>query len=736
MHAYAGSGKTTTAAEFARWYALTGGVEGPVLFTSFERLLPLARVLDRIGAIFGKALEGAGVHWDAITDIEQRKDLALQVLRQAPVLWIWDNVEPITGFPAGTKSDWSIKEQQELRAFLTAARETKAKFLLTSRRDEDQWLGNLPRRVQVPPMPMQERQQLAGAIVEHRGKRLADLPDLTPLLRFTRGNPLTILVTVGEALRVGVNTKERLDAFVIALRGGEAEFEDEETEGRSKSLGASLSYGFGNAFGEDERKTLALLHLFQGFVDVDALRTMGNPDAEWWLEAVRGLTREQGIALLDRAAEVGLLNAHGGGYYGIHPALPWYFRDLFERYYPGEAGNASRRAFAEAMGALSSFYGGRFNDGHRGVLSALAAEEDNLLAAWWIAQAQASWRCVTATMTGLRTLYLETGRSTAWRRLVETVVPHFIDPATDGPLPSREDEWSLVTEFRVHLAEQELNWAEADRLQRMCVDWDRERARSALKTAPEKWDNRQRHSIRTLAASVHQLADLQRANGDQSCARTYREALDIGKALGDTALCAVCAFNLGTTYAEIADLRDLDQAERWYRESLELRTPGDMAGRAKSLGQLGFVALERFLKARRPKHPTEELARYLEDAAHLYGQALAMTPETDIITRGVIHGALGITYRNAGSIDRALHHYGQDIRYCEEAGDILRAGRTRCNVAIALLHAGRLHDARTYAEAALTNFQTFGDRAAVDVRRTEELIANINEVQVKERGNT
>jgi len=29
LHAYAGSGKTSTAAEFARWYALTGGVEGP-----------------------------------------------------------------------------------------------------------------------------------------------------------------------------------------------------------------------------------------------------------------------------------------------------------------------------------------------------------------------------------------------------------------------------------------------------------------------------------------------------------------------------------------------------------------------------------------------------------------------------------------------------------------------------------------------------------------------------------
>jgi hypothetical protein len=63
LHAFAGSGKTTTAAEFARWYALTGGIEGPVLFTSFERKLPLARALDKIGEVFGPALERSEVLW-------------------------------------------------------------------------------------------------------------------------------------------------------------------------------------------------------------------------------------------------------------------------------------------------------------------------------------------------------------------------------------------------------------------------------------------------------------------------------------------------------------------------------------------------------------------------------------------------------------------------------------------------------------------------------------------------
>ncbi|MCY2952137.1 MAG: CHAT domain-containing protein, partial [Planctomycetota bacterium] len=131
LHAFAGSGKTTTAAEFARWYALTGGVHGPILFTSFQQHLTLPRVLDTLGTVFNDALEQNNIHWLALTD-PQRRDIALQILNQAPVLWIWDNIEPIAGFPAGSQSQWTDPEQQELRDFLRSATQTKSKFLLTS----------------------------------------------------------------------------------------------------------------------------------------------------------------------------------------------------------------------------------------------------------------------------------------------------------------------------------------------------------------------------------------------------------------------------------------------------------------------------------------------------------------------------------------------------------------------------------------------------------------------------
>jgi tetratricopeptide (TPR) repeat protein len=197
---------------------------------------------------------------------------------------------------------------------------------------------------------------------------------------------------------------------------------------------------------------------------------------------------------------------------------------------------------------------------------------------------------------------------------------------------------------------------------------------------------------------------------------------------------ATCTFNLGHAYEGIADLRNLDEAERWYRKSLDLRAPDDRLGRGQCVGQLGQVAYARFKDARTAKRPVEELVRHIAEAARLYEQSLDMMPATAVTDRGAFHNQLGNIYSDAGDIDRALHHYQQDIRYCEQAGDIFGAGQTRLNVAMTLATAGRLPDARAYAEAALANFRTFGDRATDIIQTTERMIADIDQDIAKKAG--
>ena len=209
-----GRGSPRTAAEFARWYpppaaSTTPGTlswaPGRCCGPASSITCLLDRLLDTAGDCFAALLEANGIHWQAITDPGARRDLVLQVLAQVPVLWVWDNVEPVTGFPPGTHSAWTQAEQDELAGFLRDLAQDRCKVLLTSRRDEHAWLGGLPARLALPPMPMRERLQLAAALAARHGQVPAGA-DWRPLLRYTAGNPLTITVLAGQALRENLTT--------------------------------------------------------------------------------------------------------------------------------------------------------------------------------------------------------------------------------------------------------------------------------------------------------------------------------------------------------------------------------------------------------------------------------------------------------------------------------------------------------------------------------------------------
>jgi tetratricopeptide (TPR) repeat protein len=369
------------------------------------------------------------------------------------------------------------------------------------------------------------------------------------------------------------------------------------------------------------------------------------------------------------------------------------------------------------MGELGEYYLRQYDQGNRDVIGALEAEEANLLHARRLARQNGWWHRITSTMQGLRVLYDQTGRRAEWKRLVEEIVPDFVDPATGGPIPGREDDWSLVTEYRVRLAMEARNWPEAERIQRVCVAWHCQRAATALALPPEKLDTVTRHRIRTLAVSLEQMGSILREQGEPACAPAYEEALALSNRIGDNPEAAICAFNLGHAYKDLPEIRDLDKAERWYQRSLELLPKGDRLGQARCHGQLGSVAYERFRETRSPAHLTTALQAYLT--------ALDLLPPSAVKDLAAVHNQLGAIYRTAGDLDRALHHWREAIRRVESAGHLYGTATTQYNVALALQDAGRLDDALEYAQAALGNFETSGDRAQDKLQKTWQLIAQL-----------
>src|ERR1035437_5283440 len=116
-------------------------------------------------------------------------------------------------------------------------------------------------------------------------------------------------------------------------------------------------------------------------------------------------------------------------------------------------------------------------------------------------------------MQGLGRFYDHTGRAAEWSRLVEEIVPDFIDPATDGPLPGKDADWILTTQYRVHLAENARQGDRAERLQGQRVSWNRQRAAAILAKPQQAWMEEKKNAVRTLATSLHGLSEIQREQG-------------------------------------------------------------------------------------------------------------------------------------------------------------------------------------------------------------------------------
>lgn len=748
LHAYAGQGKTSTAVEFARWYSVTGGLgEQPlVLFASFESHTDLDDLLNQIGQLFAPLLEAQGIHWSAMNDPEKRRQLVLQILRLAPILWIWDNVEPVAGFPEGTESQWTAAEQDDLRDFLKQLKldtASKAKILLTSRRDEKKWLDGIPHRIAMPRMRNSDAAKLALKLGEEKNLRRSEIADWQPLLDYCAGNPLTLRVLVGQAIKAGLSGRERIADFVEAVRSGEQQIEDaDERQGRDKSLGASLDYGFRNAFEEDELPIIALLHLFQGTVDVDVLRLMGQAD-EHALPELNGKSKEHLTGLLERAKDTGLLTYLMATWFTIHPALPWFLRQLFARHYDGQAGRSTAqsalRAWVEAVGVLGNYYLRQFNEGNRGVIDLLELEEANLLHARRLASRNQWWRPVVSCMQGLRMLYQYRGRAAEWARLVEEIASHYCT-ADDEPIAGLEGEYTVLMGYRVALAQDhERELAKAAVLQERLVGLHRQQAAAALALpADVPLDAEQRYRLRTLGVSVFTLGQILREEGNAECLRQYRGSLEIDKRIGDKAAQAVDEYNLGHAYLSLPAIRDLDAAEAAYQRALVLYAPNDLLYRSMCIKEIGTVHHARFLDARKREEPVETLQRHVRAAEEHYLDGLRLCPNDALSDLAPMHNQLASLYAELGQLESAREHFEKGTLYFERTRDRFNAGRTRFNMALMYAQATRNEDqpsnqrasllrARAYAEAALRDFQHYQGRAADLEVETQSLLDRINQ---------
>ena len=439
---------------------------------------------------------------------------------------------------------------------------------------------------------------------------------------------------------------------------------------------------------------------------------------------------ETAVALLDQAATIGLLSPLGGGYYTIHPALPWYFTTLYTTTYgpPSHpAAQQATRAYTHTLAQLGRLLlrpghqrrrGSRPGAQRRG--SQPAPRPDPRPGR------PALGRC-PGCLQGLRVLYERTGRDGEWARLVDQITPDFIDPATGGPLPGRDDQWNIITDYRVRLAIAARDWPAATRLQHALIARGRDQAATAQATPDSQLTPAQRNQIRTLAVSLQSLGDILREQEDPGCLPHYEEALGLHRRIGARAEEAKLAGSLGNAYMQVTGLRDLGQAEHWYQHSLGHRAEHDRLGRAQTLWGLGIVAQERFREARAAGAAEPVLLTHLNAALDAYQQALGLIPAGDAEILAASTASSAASTVEARDSRQALHHYQQALAHEEARGNTYGAGQTRYNIALLLQAAGRPGDALHYARAALHDYERTGPGATQDAAKARELIARLEQ---------
>ena len=122
---------------------------GPVLWSSFEHHLPLDRLLDAAGDAFAALLEANGIHWQAITDPDQRRRPgAADPRRRCRCCGCGTTPSRSPGSrPAPPAPGPRTSRTRSPASCATWPSRPNARCCSTSRRDEQAWLGDLPARL-------------------------------------------------------------------------------------------------------------------------------------------------------------------------------------------------------------------------------------------------------------------------------------------------------------------------------------------------------------------------------------------------------------------------------------------------------------------------------------------------------------------------------------------------------------------------------------------------------------
>ncbi len=700
---------------------------------SFEHGATLSNVVNQVGReVWGDKFS----QYPA----EQQQQAVLKYLKTQPSLLIWDNFEPVAGFPAGNEPLLNASERDSLQRFLKDLRGGKSWVLITSRREE-RWLDCGYRLLDLRGLREQDVEELAAKILDTAGVDREKLPsEYLELLKLLGGHPFSLRVVLPH---LKTQTPKQL---IEALRQGLDTFQGAEEEGRDKSLMVSLDYSFAK-LSERARQHLPFLAFFSKQVNANLLHSFLEVDD--FAQAYQVLFGEKLQApdllrIFKEATEASILEPLDQTIYKIHPALPWYLRQRLSQQH-------SYNKISELQKKLLTFYAAFAVNFHNQLTSSaelatfvLLTEEPNLLQNLQLAEQQREWASTLAILQALGEVYERLGRRTEFKSLRQRVLRQISIPLAEvkGEDQAAFHLWMYLRNDEAIEAAQRADLEIAKAIYQEIIDELTDLNDSSLNYA--------------LAGFYNNLGKITQDQRLFEEARSYYEkARNIYEDLGHFYNAASVYHNLGVVAQE---QRRFDEAIAYYQKAQKVKEDaGDLYSAASDYHNLGIVAQEQrqfekahsyyqkaltiyedtrdFYRAADGYHQFGSLAqeqqRYNEALAY-YQKALKIFEDMgDLYSVADEYHQLGLFYQEQRKFEDAISYYQKALQIFEDFGDLYKAAKSSLAIGIIYVDQGSWYNGLNFLEKSLNIYRKGNDlKARADtiyhIARTHHLMSNFD----------
>jgi tetratricopeptide (TPR) repeat protein len=544
-----GTGKTELAYGFARWYAETGGCDGGVFKASFKEKCDFGQI---VGSTVGYATD-----FSKFPSEEQFKML-VGYLKNNPCLLIWDNFESVSGNPQGTDPLANDAEKQILSRFLKSLRGGKSRVIITTRKEDENWLGISPGFVHISGLNYRDRAELANTILNTIGKKPEDFrqdPNYGELLKLLNGHPRSLEVVL-PLLR-----KNYPSEIIKALQ--------HEVNTLGKQIeDTSLSFAF-SQLSTVSKKHLPFLCLFTSRVSPKILESFvgieGLGQATYEKIVGETLSFESWKSILEEATVNGLIESKDGGYYKLHPTLPPFFRKQFVADFDDNGLKLLNTKFIEFYSKFTFDIYEDLRNCELSVNTTLIFEEPNLLRALRSAEINKDWRSVEFISKVILQFYENSSRIAESNALRMHFLGHIGSKLTLKDSIEKATLWLYLLESEAHyrISINELNKAVT-----LCTQMLN--YLTSLQAITSVEDPELNNNIDNYIAVVYFYLGRveQERNHFHKAENWYKKALDIFERLGLKRDVASDYHQLGM----IAQYSNhFDEAENWFRKSIEIR---------------------------------------------------------------------------------------------------------------------------------------------------------------------